>query len=275
MAESRMINRDQKTGILYQSWDIASARAVLLLVHGLGAHSGRWEPLAQYFLQHNIASYALELQGFGQTQGTKGHIDSFDTYFDDILSLARIIRKENPDRKIFLLGESFGGLLSFLLAHRAPELFSGLVCIAPAFSIKIQVSLWDYIWVFFNLFKNPQKQFKVNFIGEMCTRDPQYQEQIDTDSQEHRLVSAQFILNYFYAVRSARKIATKLSIPALFLIPLQDKLVSPHASKIIFYSLWAQDKEMIKYPEMFHALSVELGKEKVFADILKWLEKRL
>jgi len=275
MAESQVIKSDQKTGILYQSWNIASSRAVFLLVHGLGAHSGRWEPLAQFFLQQNIASYALELQGFGQTQGIKGHIDSFDTYFDDILSLARIICKEYPDKKIFLIGESFGGLLSYLLAHRAPELFSGLVCIAPAFSIRIQVSLWDYIWVFFNLFKNPKKQFKVNFVGEMCTRDPQYQEQIDTDFKEHRLVSAQFILNYFYAQRSVRKIATKLSIPALFLIPIQDKLVNPHASKVVFYRLWAQDKEMIKYPEMFHALSVELDKEKVFDDILKWMDKRL
>jgi alpha-beta hydrolase superfamily lysophospholipase len=274
MPEAKDIYTDRESGIMYQKWGPDVCRVVLLLVHGLGAHSGRWEPLAQYFAQHNISSYALELKGFGQTGGIEGHVDSFDTYFEDILSLARIIRKENPDTKIFLLGESFGGLLTFLLAHRSPELFSGLICLAPAFSIKIQVSLWDYFWVIVNSFRDPQKQFKLHFIGEMCTRDPKYQSQIDTDAREHRQVSAQFILNYFYAQRSVRKISTQLQIPVLFLVPIQDKLVSPHASKVIFYRLWAQDKEMIRYPEMYHALSVELGKEKVFADILHWLGKR-
>jgi alpha-beta hydrolase superfamily lysophospholipase len=275
MPENLSTWKDQQIYISYQSWEAVSPQAVLLLVHGLGAHSGRWEPLAKYFLGQNISSYALELQGFGQTGGIKGHVESFDTYYDGILALAQLISKENPGKKIFLLGESFGGLLSFLVAHKTPGSFSGLICLAPAFSLSVQVPLWEYFWVVFNFFNNPQKQFKLHFVGEMCTRDPKYQEQIDTDFRECRVASAQFIMSYFFAERSARKIATKLTIPALFLIPIQDQLVSPHASKVIFYRLWAEDKQMIKYPEMFHALSVELDKEKVFADILQWLKKRL
>ena len=75
---------DQKTGIMYRLWEHPDPEAVLLLVHGLGAHSGRWDPLSEYFLKNNISSYALELKGFGSTEGPRGHIDTFATYFNDI-----------------------------------------------------------------------------------------------------------------------------------------------------------------------------------------------
>lgn len=270
-----LFKTDDKTGIFYEQWDAASARAALLLVHGLGAHSGRWQALADFFTRQGFSCYSVELQGFGQTRGLRGHIDSFETYFNDIRRLNEIIRSELPGRKIFLAGESFGGLLAFLLSFKSPELFSGLICLSPAFSIKLQVSFWDYTRVFLHLFLDQQKQFKLHLVGDMCTRDLKYQEQIDHDFREHRLVSAKFVLNYFQAERSARRISMPLRIPVLFLIPGQDTIVSSHISKVIFYRLLARDKTLIKYPEMFHALSVELGKEKVFADMLQWLNARL
>ncbi len=260
---------------MYRSWKLDSPRGVLLLVHGFGAHSGRWESLADYFLKHNIASYALELRGFGRTQGVRGHVDTFDSYFDDILALADVIRENNPGTKIFLAGESLGGLISFLLACKRNEKFSGLVCLASAFNTKIRAPFWEYIGILLSLFINPQKQFRIRFTGELCTRDPQRQARIDSDPLEHRMASARFIFNYFRAERSARKAAAELSIPVLFLVPGGDKLVSPQTNKLIFNHIKARNKKIIEYPEMFHALTVELGKEKVFADILNWIKERL
>ncbi len=270
-----MIKTDPQSGIIYRSWQLPQAQAVLLLVHGLGAHSGRWEALAKYFSNHNFSSYGLELRGFGSTNFLKGHIESFNIYFQDILSLRGIIERENPGKRVFLIGESFGGMLSFLLAQKQGQAFSGLVLIAPAFSIKMQVSLWDYLQVALHLFINPKKQFKVRLSAAMCTRDTEYQKQLDSDPLESREVSAKFMANYFMAESLARKIPASLVIPVLFLVAGEDKIVNPQETKRIFRWLDAKDKEIIKYPEMFHALSVELGKEKVFDDILKWLVKRL
>ncbi len=275
MAEPRLMNIDGKSGIMYRSWNFESPRGVLLLVHGFGAHSGRWEALADYFLQRNIASYALELRGFGRTQGVRGHTDSFDAYFDDMLALSRVIRENNPGAKIFLAGESFGGLIAFLLACKHSEEFLGLICLAPAFNTRIRAPFWEYLGILLNLLICPQKQFKIQFTGRMCTRDPQYQAKIDSDLFEHRMASARFILNYFRAERAARKVVAGLSLPVLFLLPGGDKLVSPQSSKLIFNQIKSLDKEIIEYLEMFHALSVELGKEKVFGDILSWINKRL
>lgn len=270
-----MIKTDLQNGIIYYSWQVSDPQAVLLLVHGLGAHSGRWKPFAKFLSSRNLSSYALELKGFGSTSGLKGHIESFDTYFQDILSLRKIIEKENPGKKIFLCGESFGGLLSFSLALKEQRAFAGLILLSPAFSIKMQVSLWTYLQVIMHLFIDPKKQFPAQITNSMCTRDAEYQKQLDSDPMESRVVSAKFMLNYFLAETIARKSKAKWSMPVLFLVAGEDKIVSPQETKRIFRWLDCPDKELKKYPEMYHALSVELGKEQVFEDILRWIKNRL
>ena len=54
---------------------------------------------------------------------------------------------------------------------------------------------------------------------------------------------------------------------------LAEKLVKDN--QVVFDGLPLKDKTKSEYPEMLHALSIELGREKVFADILNWLEKRI
>jgi alpha-beta hydrolase superfamily lysophospholipase len=270
-----MIKPDLQSGIIYRSWQSSEAQAALLLVHGLGAHSGRWSAFAEFLSSHNFSAYALELKGFGATPDLRGHIESFDIYFQDILALRKIIEKENPGKKIFLAGESFGGLLSFSAVLKNQRSFDGLILFSPAFNIKMQVSLWSYLQVLMHFFINPRKQFKAQLASSMITRDPEYQKQIDTDTNESRVVSAKFMANYFLAENVARKFRDKWSTPILFLIAGEDKIVKPEETKRIFRWLDCRDKEMIKYPEMFHALSIDLGKEQVFVDILKWLKDRV
>jgi len=128
--------KNEKQDIMYRKWGLHSPKAVFLLVHGLGGYSGRWQFLADFFLQHDISSYAIELRGFGPTKGPRGHVASFDQYFEDISCLKNIISKENPDKKIFIIGESLGGLISFLAVAKAKKLFNGLILLSPAFKTK-------------------------------------------------------------------------------------------------------------------------------------------
>ena len=50
----------QNEGITYRRWRADEPKCALLLVHGLGAHGGRWEAFADYFLKRSISSYAIE-----------------------------------------------------------------------------------------------------------------------------------------------------------------------------------------------------------------------
>ncbi|MBI5143512.1 MAG: lysophospholipase [Candidatus Omnitrophica bacterium] len=277
MNGSRMISSNEGEGsrIIYRRWETPSSKAIILLVHGLGAHSGRWEFLADFFLKNNISSYALELKGFGETEGLRGHIDSFNIYFDDIRSLYNIIKKENPHQKVFLLGESMGAIISFLTAIYEPGLFDGLICISPAFQSRLELAPFDYIKIFLPLFYNPKKQFDMPFTSEMCTRDIDYQKVMDSDKREHRLATSKLLFGIAVAQARAYLLRGRLKIPVLFLIAGEDKLVDPGASTNVFKGLKAKDRTLIPYPGMYHALSIDIGREIVFEDILKWLEPRI
>lgn len=242
--------------------------AVFLLVHGLGAHAGRWEAAGAFLADNGIASYAVELRD------TK-NAETFRGYYDKILKLYNIAAKENPSKKIFLVGESMGALISFLLAANSPGLFSGLICISPAFVNRYSPGAWDSIKMLTAFFINPNKGFKLPFDSSMCTRDIEYRKKMDQDPREYRVVSLKLIFDILLAQARAKTVRNKITTPVLFLLAGEDKLVDPNASRSIFNSLVVKDKTLVEFPGMYHALSIELGKEEVFREIVTWARKRI
>ena len=267
--------RDETTGIMYRKWQAQSPKAVLLLVHGLGAHTARWEFLGDFFQRNNVSAYGLELMGFGQTQGERGHIDSFRLYFRDIRFLYDIIKARHSDKKVFLLGESMGALICFHYASFMPQLFDGLICITPSFRSKLYFCPWTYLALWLALCLNPKKQFPVPITAQMCTRDTEYQRTIDTDPLDTHKASARLYWNILKAQLKAKFLKEKIVFPFLALTAGEDTVVDSFAAYKIFKGLNTQDKEILNYPGMSHALSIDVGREKVFEDILKWIEKRI
>ncbi|MFA4991622.1 MAG: alpha/beta fold hydrolase [Candidatus Omnitrophota bacterium] len=266
---------ESRNGILYREWKIEAPRAALLLVHGLGAHSERWGFLSEFFLRNRVSSYAIELRGFGETKGPPGHVDSLNTYLEDIKTLRDIIVSENPNKKIFLLGESMGGLISFLAAGEKERIFDGVVCLSPAFKSRIRFTLTEYLGIFFNSICCPHRGYKMRFDASMCTRDAEYMKVIDADPRERRIASAGLLISLLSGQIKARRLSDKIGIPVFFLLSGQDEVVDSNASREIFYNLKLRDKTMLTYHDMYHALSIDAGREKIFGGILKWMEERI
>ncbi|MFC1517858.1 alpha/beta fold hydrolase [Candidatus Margulisiibacteriota bacterium] len=259
------------TDILYREWPAADPQAVFLLVHGIGAHSERWQFLAKFFLEKNISSYALELKGFGDTAGLKGHISSFKEYYRDINQLSEFIRKELPGKKIFLIGESMGALICFVLALVLPGNYEGLICISPAFKSKLKFSFIEYLKIFSAVIFNKKKVFPIPFDEKMCTRDAEYSKIMEKDPRELRYATAGMLFQNLLVQLQAKILASKMDMPNLFLLSGIDTLVSQKESNKIFKKIKVSDKKLIEYPEMKHALSIDLGREKVFGDIWEWI----
>jgi alpha-beta hydrolase superfamily lysophospholipase len=259
-----MMASENNKEIGYRKWVAPQARAVFLLVHGLGAHTGRWEAMAEFFLKHGVSSYAVELHrvaGFGSHNG-------------DILGLRQIIKKENPSQKIFLAGESMGALIAFLIAASQPGFFDGLICISPAFANKIKLSALDYLKIAAALLYKPHKLFRVPFDSTMCTRDTDYRKKMDQDPSEHRTASSRLLTAILFAQMRVRFIHS-LGLPVLFLVAGEDKMIDHKATSVIFNGLADKDKRLIEFPGMYHALSIDIGKEAVFEKVLEWVTGRI
>lgn len=265
----------EKRAPVYKQWNAVHAKAVLLLVHGFGGHKERWEFLADFLLKQGISSYALDLEGFGDTKGLEGGTGYFNVYFEDILRLYNIIRKENPGKKVYLVGESMGGLVSFLLAALEAPLFEGLICISPLFRDKLKFSPLDYLKViFFAITKSP-KEISAHFTSEMCTRDGEYLKVMASDPREIRVARGRLYFDIVIGEIRAQFLKDSIKIPVLFLLAGRDMLIDLKMSKAVLNSLKTEDKTLISYPEMYHALSIDIGRERVFEDISLWLQKRL
>ena len=118
-------------------------------------------------------------------------------------------------------------------------------------------------------------RFVMPFTSDMCTRDPECKKIIDNDSLEHKFATPRLLQSILLGQISSILSKHKIRTDTLFLLAGDDTFVSSKASKSIFKVIKFEHKEMIEYPEMRHSLTMELGREKVFADLLKWLEKRI
>ncbi len=200
----------------------------------------------------------------------KGHVDSVNVYFSGISRLAGVALEENPGKNIFVLGESVGALISFSMLARGVDFARGLICVSPAFASRLDIRPLDYVKIFSALLYNPRKQFPAPFTAEMCTRDAEYQKAMEKDPGEHRLISAKLAFEITRLQKKSPASAAKITLPTLFLLAGDDKLVDPEVSRKVFGAIASKNKKIIEYPEMRHALSIDIGRERVFKDILTW-----
>ena len=110
--------------VAYQKWNIDDEKQLTVLIHGTGAHSKWWDPIAP-LLKSKGTIIAPELPGMGDTS----HFDkyNFELFKDAVLG---VIGGEGMlKRKIFLVGHSLGGHLAAYIASEMPELVSGLIII--------------------------------------------------------------------------------------------------------------------------------------------------
>jgi alpha-beta hydrolase superfamily lysophospholipase len=267
--------KEGQAGLVYRLWELPSSECVLVLVHGLGAHSARWEALAEFLQKHDISSCAIDLKGFGLTKDLRGHVDSVSIYFDDIRSLCALARKLHPGKKVFCVGESMGALFIFLLALNDPDFCDGIILISPAFKTKLKLTAQDYIKVFWSLVYNPKEQFNLPWTSDLLTRDTGYRKMIDTDIRECHVATSRLLTSIVFAQIRSYVVKKYMKLPVLFLLAGADRVVDSKAAKDIFKSLVASDKQLIEYAGMYHALSIDLEKEKVFQDMLKWVKERI
>jgi len=114
--------------IFWQCWlPDGTPKAVLLVAHGFAEHSGRYLNLVNHVVPHGYAVYALDHRGHGKSDGPRVEVDSYQQYLDDLKTFFDLVQREQPGRKVFLVGHSMGAAISlgYVLDHQAE--LAGLV----------------------------------------------------------------------------------------------------------------------------------------------------
>jgi alpha-beta hydrolase superfamily lysophospholipase len=262
-------------GVYYQDWPVSNAKAAVLMVHGMGAHSRRYAYLSERLNTESISGYAIELQGFGELSGGKpGHVESMKKYHDGITLLKELIKAENPGKPVFILGESMGGLIATTQVLNYDPDYRGLVAIVPAYKDVLKISPLDRLKIFFTSIVNNEKGINMPFTSEELTSDPEILAKIKADPREHRVASANLLRENLLEQLNIMFNIGKMKTPVLMLLSGRDMLVDTNFSLSLFKKIKA-DKEYKLYKDSLHALTIENNREEVFKDIIVWINKKL
>lgn len=108
------------------------ARAVLVLVHGLGEHIQRYQHVADKLNARGIALLGFDQQGHGKTGGKRGVINSAAGLMEDITQAVKLARELFPDLPVFLYGHSMGAVEVLYYGLNGSERPAGILATSPA-----------------------------------------------------------------------------------------------------------------------------------------------
>ena len=218
--------------LYYQSWQPAQPRAVVVLVHGLAEHSGRYEAVARSLTQSGLAVYAPDQRGHGKSPGRRVHVRSFDEYRTDIRTALTHARAEHPGLPPLLLGHSQGGLVAATLALREPEGLDGLVLSSPFFGFAPRSRPGPLLALAARILATlaPRTLFPSNVDPSLLSRDATVGAAYAADPLVSHAVSAGWFRAANAALAEAHELAPALRVPTLLLYAGADALVDPEAT---------------------------------------------
>lgn len=117
--------------ITIRRWDPPNPRRVVVIVHGIAEHSGRYEHVAQRFAADGAAVYAPDHFGHGHSEGERGLIDDFDDLVADLAAVIELAASEHPDLPIALVAHSLGGIVATRYVQSSPARLAALVLSGP------------------------------------------------------------------------------------------------------------------------------------------------
>jgi alpha-beta hydrolase superfamily lysophospholipase len=245
-------------------------QAVVGLVHGLGEHAGRYGDLVARLTAAGYAVCALDLRGHGRSGGRRGHT-LVEECLSDIDRLLDDAARRHPGKPRFLYGHSFGGLLVLSHLLRRRTAVAGAVVTGPALHTdlraqKVKVLATRVLGRFL-----PQVSIPSGLDSSLISRDPAVVADYRADPLVHDKVSFGFGLQALGAIDHALAHAGELPVPLLMLHGGADRLTFPSGSKA-FAAAATGDCTLRIIDGAYHELHHEPEREKVFDEIISWLE---
>lgn len=261
--------------LFWQSWRVPRPRGVLVIVHGLGEHSGRYQNVVDAVDGLPLSVWAHDLRGFGRSTGQRGHVDSFWDYMEDLDSFLGRVADREGSLPVFLLGHSYGGLISLHYALCRPGRLAGLVLSSPCLGLAVEVPRWKHAAALLLSRLSPRFTLPNGIDPALLSHDRQVVDRYRSDPLVTDRVSARLYTEMLAAMERVARKAVQLDVPCLLLLAGDDALVSAAVAENVFVRLGSTDKQVRTYPGCYHELFNEENKQEPLGLLREWLENRL
>lgn len=270
----------RSNSLFSRSWFPPSGemKGILIIIHGLNEHGGRYAPFAMQLTSCNFGVYAMDWIGHGGSDGLHGYVPSLDHVVADTGIFLEKIKSENPGIPCFLFGHSTGGAV-VLKAASSPHIngvIEGIILTSPALRVKPAHPIVGAVAPLFSLFV-PKFQFKgANKRGIPVSRDPaalaaKYSDPLVYTGPIRVRTGHEILRISSFLMQNMKSVC----VPFFVLHGTADKVTDPLASQDLYNEAASKFKDIKLYEGFLHDLLFEPEREEVGGDIIDWMEKRL
>lgn len=250
----------------------------ILWVHGFAEHCMRYAEIIEFFSNNGFNSVSFDLRGHGKSEGNRAYIQNFNEYLNDLNAVRNYYEQKYPKTKWFLVGHSMGGLIVIRYHQTMYEKnhWELKVVSSPFLGVSAPVPTWKKTLskLIVNIY--PQISIPSGLNPEHLSHDPKIVENYKND----KLVLKNATAGWYEATMKAIELAflevNKIQKGLHFLVAGDDKLVDAKATQNFFDQIPKEVGSTLRvYPEMYHEIFNEVGKEKVWMDLLHLLKSNL
>lgn len=261
--------------LYYQKWIPEDPKAIIVFVHGLTGHVGRYSHFSKYFTKRRYGVCMFDLRGHGKSTGRMTHIKSFDEYVDDTAEVLEFVRFSLPEVPIFLVGHSMGGqiILNYIVRHSNG--IRGVVTLSPNIEAKVDMPEWKVRLGKLGAKYLPILRVSCNVDPEALTHDRKVIDGYLADLNIRRDVTLKCGLEILKNSELMMAMAPRVHTPILMMHGSDDKICDPEKTKKFFMGIPGYNKTLKLYPGLYHELLNETEKDRIFADIETWVASEL
>ncbi|OJX41298.1 MAG: hypothetical protein BGO78_00700 [Chloroflexi bacterium 44-23] len=262
--------------IFSQKW-LPENKAVgkVIMVHGLGEHSMRYEHIAQFFNDLNIAFFAFDQRGHGKSSGKRGDIPSYSVACSDIDRMIGFANEEFPQIPTFLYGHSLGGAIVLYYGLTKTSPLTGIICTSPGLGSGEPLPAFKMFMAEILNKIMPTTTINNGLDVNNLSHDKSVVELYVNDPLVHPRISARLGMELISKGPWIVENANQLKYPLLLLQGGKDRLVSPPLT-----AQFAENapQHLITYhlfPELYHEMHNEPENQEFLTTIKEWVELRL
>lgn len=263
-----------------QSWTPISVkvRGLVILLHGLNEHSGRYSDFAKRLNANGFKVYGMDWIGHGGSDGLHAYVHSLDYAVTDMKLFLEKVLAENPGLPCFCFGHSTGAaiVLKTILDPKVESQVAGVILTSPAVGVEPSNQIFVVLAPLFS-FLFPRYQVSVTNKKSMpVSRDPEalvakYSDPLVYTGSLRVRTGYEILRITSYLQQSMNR----LRVPFLVLHGTDDTVTDPQASRKLYEEAASTDKTIKLFEGLLHDLLFEPERETIMDGIIEWLNCRV
>lgn len=258
-----------------QCWNAgADCIGCILLVHGMGEHSTRYDKWASRFAENGYSVISFDLRGHGKTPGIPGSASNLNTLLNDLDCLVSNGKKLCKDKPLFLYGHSFGGNLVINYAISRTVELTGIIVTSPWFELSNMPPRHKLLRAKILNRIAPKLIAKADLKSEHISRELREVHNYRTDPYVHGKITVRLFMQACEKGLIAKRSIYKINAPLLLLHGTADQITSCKASRD-FVMNSGKKTTFVEIEGGYHELHNDSDRERVFEIISEWLNKHI